>query len=135
MISMYVYWFFVSSRRRHTRCALVTGVQTCALPISRSVECHRKGGSDVPFQFLAQFLKHCRVSIALQRDEHADLAEAVSRSFLNVGEYQAAADRNALHTADLERKSVVSGTSVSFRFKLGSRLLVKKTKTNIRYNT
>src|SRR3546814_5028527 len=29
------YSFFFSSRRRHTRCALVTGVQTCALPISR----------------------------------------------------------------------------------------------------
>src|SRR3546814_5487797 len=29
-----VYVFF-SSRRRHTRCALVTGVQTCALPIYR----------------------------------------------------------------------------------------------------
>src|SRR3546814_5587628 len=28
-------FFFFSSRRRHTRCALVTGVQTCALPISR----------------------------------------------------------------------------------------------------
>src|SRR3546814_9293108 len=27
-------FFFCSSRRRHTRCALVTGVQTCALPIS-----------------------------------------------------------------------------------------------------
>src|SRR3546814_6497446 len=26
---------FFSSRRRHTRCALVTGVQTCALPIYR----------------------------------------------------------------------------------------------------
>src|SRR3546814_16714490 len=26
--------FFFSSRRRHTRCALVTGVQSCALPIS-----------------------------------------------------------------------------------------------------
>src|SRR3546814_8123927 len=26
--------FFFASRRRHTRCALVTGVQTCALPIS-----------------------------------------------------------------------------------------------------
>src|SRR3546814_9661360 len=25
--------FFFSSRRRHTMCALVTGVQTCALPI------------------------------------------------------------------------------------------------------
>src|SRR3546814_6928529 len=31
--SLFVIFFF-SSRRRHTRCALVTGVQTCALPIS-----------------------------------------------------------------------------------------------------
>src|SRR3546814_2335568 len=30
-------FFFFSSRRRHTRCALVTGVQTCALPISRNI--------------------------------------------------------------------------------------------------
>src|SRR3546814_10398913 len=30
---IYVILFFFSSRRRHTRCALVTGVQTCALPI------------------------------------------------------------------------------------------------------
>src|SRR3546814_7719624 len=30
--------FFFSSRRRHTRCALVTGVQTCALPISVVIE-------------------------------------------------------------------------------------------------
>src|SRR3546814_4892362 len=30
--------FFFSSRRRHTRCALVTGVQTCALPISSAPE-------------------------------------------------------------------------------------------------
>src|SRR3546814_1733156 len=29
---VYICCFF-SSRRRHTRCALVTGVQTCALPI------------------------------------------------------------------------------------------------------
>src|SRR3546814_3931073 len=33
MCVVIVYVFFVSSRRRHTRCALVTGVQTCALPI------------------------------------------------------------------------------------------------------
>src|SRR3546814_7896192 len=31
---MCVWFVFFSSRRRHTRCALVTGVQTCALPIS-----------------------------------------------------------------------------------------------------
>src|SRR3546814_2258196 len=30
--------FVFSSRRRHTRCALVTGVQTCALPISPCLE-------------------------------------------------------------------------------------------------
>src|SRR3546814_7636950 len=30
---MFFFRFFFSSRRRHTRCALVTGVQTCALPI------------------------------------------------------------------------------------------------------
>src|SRR3546814_3218131 len=37
LIGLYVYLFecgfFFSSRRRHTICALVTGVQTCALPI------------------------------------------------------------------------------------------------------
>src|SRR3546814_1520330 len=33
ILSLCVFFFF-SSRRRHTRCALVTGVQTCALPIS-----------------------------------------------------------------------------------------------------
>src|SRR3546814_17905876 len=32
------WYFFFSSRRRHTRCALVTGVQTCALPILFIVE-------------------------------------------------------------------------------------------------
>src|SRR3546814_18747734 len=34
---MYCDFFFFSSRRRHTRCALVTGVQTCALPISQQI--------------------------------------------------------------------------------------------------
>src|SRR3546814_808350 len=37
--------FFFSSRRRHTRCALVTGVQTCALPI-----------------YLAQWYRHQQVA-------------------------------------------------------------------------
>src|SRR3546814_6584969 len=36
--------FFFSSRRRHTRCALVTGVQTCALPISN----HRSAAMGEP---------------------------------------------------------------------------------------
>src|SRR3546814_4501215 len=37
--------FFFSSRRRHTRCALVTGVQTCALPIYGQLK--REGGSGI----------------------------------------------------------------------------------------
>src|SRR3546814_18187426 len=42
VVSCFVLFFF-SSRRRHTRCALVTGVQTCALPISRTRRPRRAG--------------------------------------------------------------------------------------------
>src|SRR3546814_8842433 len=40
MLALFVLclFFLCSSRRRHTSCALVTGVQTCALPI-----CHEDG--------------------------------------------------------------------------------------------
>src|SRR3546814_2430249 len=41
--------FFFSSRRRHTRCALVTGVQTCALPISLA------GALDVDIEAVGNF--------------------------------------------------------------------------------
>src|SRR3546814_8978792 len=40
-ISCCYFVFFFSSRRRHTRCALVTGVQTCALPICGESETAR----------------------------------------------------------------------------------------------
>src|SRR3546814_4613888 len=42
--------FFFSSRRRHTRCALVTGVQTCALPIWRGKICRAKKKSPPPLR-------------------------------------------------------------------------------------
>src|SRR6188474_3651294 len=41
--------FFFSSRRRHTSCRYVTGVQTCALPISRP-RCRCPGGCDLPWR-------------------------------------------------------------------------------------
>src|SRR3546814_12921604 len=41
-----VYFFFFSSRRRHTRCALVTGVQTCALPILKAAAARASASSD-----------------------------------------------------------------------------------------
>src|SRR3546814_19613114 len=39
-------FFFFSSRRRHTRCALVTGVQTCALPILEKNGGEAESGSE-----------------------------------------------------------------------------------------
>src|SRR3546814_14590286 len=48
-------FFFFSSRRRHTRCALVTGVQTCALPISQ--ETLTGAGHEVVEMELGDFLK------------------------------------------------------------------------------
>src|SRR3546814_10301223 len=46
--------FFFSSRRRHTRCALVTGVQTCALPICDEFVKRRDA-------FLRAYARQCRV--------------------------------------------------------------------------
>ena len=43
---MCFFFFFFSSRRRHTRCADVTGVQTCALPISPIEVVPRHDGED-----------------------------------------------------------------------------------------
>src|SRR3546814_8601594 len=52
--------FFFSSRRRHTRCALVTGVQTCALPISRCAAGAGNGGSTLDVCHAACASRHCR---------------------------------------------------------------------------
>src|SRR3546814_8943573 len=60
--------FLFSSRRRHTRCALVTGVQTCALPISAHVP-----GRDHPDEVLTQRedQEQLAARIALSEDEKA----------------------------------------------------------------
>src|SRR3546814_16876867 len=51
------YIFFFSSRRRHTRCALVTGVQTCALPICSNTDPIKRGLRGVAaFLGVAHFL-------------------------------------------------------------------------------
>src|SRR3546814_2639027 len=41
-------WFFFSSRRLHTRCAVVTGVQTCALPICQASSVCRHARQRLP---------------------------------------------------------------------------------------
>src|SRR3546814_16670937 len=51
LYTLVIFIFFFSSRRRHTRCALVTGVQTCALPITgQSRRPHDRGAADLLLQ-------------------------------------------------------------------------------------
>src|SRR3546814_18289730 len=94
--------FFFSSRRRHTRGALVTGVQTCALPI-----------------YLGHHLLHVpgrQELTLLDVDRPPGLAggdEEVGLPAQEGGNLQ-------------DRKSVVSGKSVSVRVDLGGRSIIKK---------
>src|SRR3546814_7788021 len=68
---------FFSSRRRHTRCALVTGVQTCALPISSRAH---QGGTrwrGVPIErsfHLGTFARYALVRAEAVTPRPADLA-------------------------------------------------------------
>src|SRR3546814_3966801 len=60
------YLLFFSSRRRHTRCALVTGVQTCALPIlhlhARRIRVDHPDGGRVDVR--AELPEHFAASLA-----------------------------------------------------------------------
>src|SRR3546814_1022679 len=59
--------FFFSSRRRHTRCALVTGVQTCALPIWRTPAVAEARSIELPELHQDDGKRHHR---ATQQDHH-----------------------------------------------------------------
>src|SRR3546814_7389293 len=89
-------YFFFSSRRRHTRCALVTGVQTCALPIwshfgvlfsqrlCRPIICL---GADVTKAFVAALisltLSATAISPALAKDK-SSAEKAKQRGFAEI---------------------------------------------------
>src|SRR3546814_10080301 len=103
-------FFFFSSRRRHTRCALVTGVQTCALPIStqilrrkirqREAECVKALLRRYNFR-QGDFPKH---TLPLQGERWGmDLfhPQALKDAGLNVGK-GAAAGRSEEHTSELQ---------------------------------
>src|SRR3546814_6711959 len=116
VLSVLDVFFFFSSRRRHTRCALVTGVQTCALPISDP------GPGEVRVRLRANAINYRDLSvigdpagrnIALPRIPNSDGAGEV----LAVG-------------AGVDRKSVVSGKSLSVRVDLGGRRIIKKKKSS-----
>src|SRR3546814_3471389 len=91
-LNMYRYtyvesYFFFSSRRRHTRCALVTGVQTCALPIFRIAVA--LAGGDAVFGGEQQRLGRAvaedlevrpELAVGVDDDAHRVVARAMARS-------------------------------------------------------
>src|SRR3546814_4150776 len=79
---MLVLFFFFSSRRRHTRCALVTGVQTCALPISKMQNLMGPAGSGQLTKMMNQIciaglVQGLSEALAFGRASGLDLVKAV----------------------------------------------------------
>src|SRR3546814_4179319 len=68
--------FFFSSRRRHTRCALVTGVQTCALPIWAMTKSQLQAETDPLTGLLNRRAMEERVRALRQQDMPFALAMA-----------------------------------------------------------
>src|SRR3546814_4709680 len=98
LLDMWYFLFFFSSRRRHTRCALVTGVQTCALPIF-SLNTFR---NEVPDSLDAQMINDTKA--VFERGEKMQLTYSV-RNALDVG-YRAI-DTAQIYENEADRKSVV----------------------------
>src|SRR3546814_12636421 len=121
--------FFVSSRRRHTRCALVTGVQTCALPICIGVA-----------ERAAQHLGRRPRTDAGQGPQPTPGLFSAVRGLEPAGDRRGATEHigpTALDAKRVEgdRKSVVEGESVGVRGGLGGGgIIQKKTKSTMHYN-
>src|SRR3546814_10524289 len=65
-------FFFFSSRRRHTRCALVTGVQTCALPISIKGRRYKKADYLELLSLLYLIFKLAKTKSMLALEQHIE---------------------------------------------------------------
>src|SRR3546814_19586132 len=115
---MFVFFFF-SSRRRHTRCALVTGVQTCALPIAVTSSTATGSAAAVCNRRRRLTLSPWRLAIS---SAYSTPSAAVRRT---------AGPGGAPLRAD--RKSVVWGKRVSVRLDLVGRSILTKTRAAYRF--
>src|SRR3546814_10025153 len=114
--------FFFSSRRRHTRCALVTGVQTCALPILGSAElaaiCSRLGRIPTRTEYMEAVGVLDKDSDEIYRYMNFDQIE----------DFKEIADRSEEHTSELQ--SLMRISYAVFCLKKNT----KKTRINKLYN-
>src|SRR3546814_9832747 len=104
-----MFGFFFSSRRRHTRCALVTGVQTCALPICRGGENNAIGGDELDLAEDRLAVDAAHVGAGLKRG--GELGFAAGGGLIDRGDdlRLGGADRRTLFelAERIDRKSVV----------------------------
>src|SRR3546814_9872876 len=113
-----MYLVFFSSRRRQTRCALVTGFQTCALPI------------------LVNFILDKEYTGLKASAEYGLTAYGDAPSYratLTAGKAFAAGRGHILLNGEIavkqDRSSVVWGKSVSVRVVIGGCRIIEKTNT------
>src|SRR3546814_14704648 len=123
-------YFVFSSRRRHTRCALVTGVQTCALPIYRRLSEQRDAARERLYQLPGVWgeivaVVRCDAVLAerLLQPLHRGPVELEARC-----DDQLAVTEAASVVARKERKNVVSGKRVSVREDAGGSTSLQKKK-------
>src|SRR3546814_13946224 len=117
---MSVYSLCVSSRRRQTRCALVTGVQTCALPILTLPATYWHGAS-----------KHCNPGCTHTSNIHTTAFHEIFAERLYVTRKTTLTEASRWsfpqHSmTPTDRKSVVQGKSMSVRADLGGSGIIKK---------
>src|SRR3546814_7960870 len=115
-------FFYFASRRRHTRFALVTGVQTCALPIS-SVEGSKVGRSKL--STCCRFSDFITPSVRPSCATCTVAAETMRLSALYWLTPRWVKVRVWPKGLSTERKSVVEGKSVSVRVDAGGSRIIK----------
>src|SRR3546814_19950559 len=116
-------FFFFSSRRRHTRCALVTGVQTCALPI-----CQRIHGGPPPRTPLRSRRPSPLGCSSARQPRACRGGDPSGRGCRSRAGPRRRAPRRRRRENRQDRKSVGWGQSVSLRVDLGGRRIIKKKK-------
>src|SRR3546814_6226165 len=107
--SFFMDLFLFSSRRRHTRCALVTGVQTCALPIWPQFNFIRSGFQSPQIRFQDDNLSP-EVSVKYKLSDDAQVYASYKKGFKSGG-----IDNSALPSSGLSA-IVASGDYSSLIF-------------------
>src|SRR3546814_11073744 len=124
---MYLLVDFVLSRRRHTRCALVTGVQTFALPISDYTNNNIEQVTDDFFFVKADrriFKVYFNNILFIQGLKDYVVMHSENQKVITAMNIKTIYDQ-------LDRKSVVSGKSVSVCVDLDVSRIIRKKKNNI----